>query len=155
MNLQALIDSYESGGTRLRNAVAGLSREQLTAFPIPSTWSIHQIVIHLMHAETYASLRITQAIAEEVPLVMDWNENAFIERLPSHVIPLDLAQTAFDATRRVTASILRTLQADDWERVAVHSKRGRMTVLQMLESYDRHLTHHLSFVDRKRKLVGG
>ena len=60
-----LIDRYAAGGSQLAPAIAGLSREQLNAFPVPGTWSIQQIVLHLMDSDLIASDRMKRVAAEE------------------------------------------------------------------------------------------
>ena len=50
---RTLIDRYAAGAAKLREAASGLSDAQLDALPIPGTWSIRTIVVHLMHAEIF------------------------------------------------------------------------------------------------------
>ena len=47
MNKQ-LIEQYVADAPRLAASIQGLSRQQLNAFPVPGTWSIQQIVLHVM-----------------------------------------------------------------------------------------------------------
>lgn len=42
------IDRYEQGAAELRQAIEGLSPAELNAFPVPGTWSIQQIVWHML-----------------------------------------------------------------------------------------------------------
>ena len=45
--LPQLTDAYLAGPPALRQAVAGMSREQLTARPVPGKWSTLEVVCHL------------------------------------------------------------------------------------------------------------
>src|SRR5262245_39746240 len=51
---RTLIDAYESAAARLRAAVVGLTREDLTARPGPGEWSILEVVIHLADSDAIA-----------------------------------------------------------------------------------------------------
>jgi len=42
-----LIDEYLAGPQLLRQAIAGMSREQLLARPIPGKWSTLEVICHL------------------------------------------------------------------------------------------------------------
>ncbi len=78
---RTLIQTYAAGGQLLREAVAGLSEQQLKAFPVPGTWSIQQIVVHLNDADAVGIDRMKRVAAMEGPLLMGYDENAFTERL--------------------------------------------------------------------------
>ncbi len=48
---RSCIDKYVAGGQELIDAYQGLTCDQLFAHPIPGTWSLHQIAIHLMESD--------------------------------------------------------------------------------------------------------
>src|SRR4029078_11594214 len=49
------IAQYKSGAGQLVQAIAGLTPDELNAFPVPGTWSIQQIVIHMMDSDLIGS----------------------------------------------------------------------------------------------------
>ena len=49
--LPHLIDTYLAGPALLREAVAGLNRDQLLARPVPGKWSTLEVVCHLADFE--------------------------------------------------------------------------------------------------------
>ena len=53
-------------------------------------------------------------------------------------------------TRRQTARTLRLVAPDAWQRTAVHSETGLVTLRQLLLHAINHLRHHLRFVAEKR-----
>jgi hypothetical protein len=73
-----LIEEYEKGGDDLRMAVRGLEREDLLAFPVPGTWSIQQIVIHLLDSELVTADRMKRVIAEEKAALLSFDENRWV-----------------------------------------------------------------------------
>jgi hypothetical protein len=48
---RATIEQYVAGGQQLRAAYEGLTWEQLFAYPIANTWSLHQIAVHIMDSD--------------------------------------------------------------------------------------------------------
>jgi uncharacterized damage-inducible protein DinB len=148
-----LIETFAQGGQVLREAVAGLSRAQLTAFPIPGTWSIHQIVVHLMDADAVAVDRMKRVAAMNNPLLIGYDESAYIEKLSPHEMSLDDCLALFDLNRRLMAGILRRLPDEAFDRTGVHNEAGKVTLGGLVESYIRHLDHHLAFIHKKRAMV--
>ena len=48
---RSLIDAYEAAPAKLRAAVKGLGREELTARPGPGAWSILEVVVHITDSD--------------------------------------------------------------------------------------------------------
>ena len=80
-NLPALIYRYEAGPDEPRRAIAGLSRAELMAVPIPGTWSLQQLLVHLYESDLVSVDRMRRLIAMPTPLLMDYDETAFIREL--------------------------------------------------------------------------
>jgi uncharacterized damage-inducible protein DinB len=154
MDRKQLIDRYEADGPRLAQAIAGLSREQLNAFPVPGTWSIQQIVLHMMDSDLIGSDRMKRIAAEERPTLIGYNETAFAGNLFYDQLDPRLACEIFEKNRRLTADILRRLPEKAFQRKGDHNERGEVSLLDLLETYFDHLDHHLKFLNDKRRLLG-
>jgi uncharacterized damage-inducible protein DinB len=123
-----LIDQYEAGGPLLAKAIAGLSHDELHAFPVPGTWSIHQIVIHMMDSDLVASERMKRVAAMDKPLLIGYDETAFANLPGSNTIDASLACEIFEKNRRATAIILRALPDSAFERFGIHNENGKVTL---------------------------
>src|SRR5579862_9467014 len=106
---QTIINEYEHGGETLRKAVAGLSDADLKAFPVPGTWSIQQIILHLMDSDLIGSDRMKRVAAEEHPTLVGYDETAFSKRLGYEHLSADRATEIFRLNRLMTADVLRHL----------------------------------------------
>lgn len=154
MRHDAIINDYEQAPARLRAAVDGLTSEELNAFPVPGTWSIQQICVHLLHSELFAAARMCQIIAEDVPLLMNWDENTFVSRLRYDRMPINDVLNCIETMRKTMAATLRQLKDEDFARYGIHSKRGKVTLDEQLITYVNHLEHHMAFLLEKRKMLG-
>src|SRR5215831_11894966 len=76
-----LIAAYEQGSDDLRAAVAGMTKEQVLARPVPGRWSTVECVGHLADTEIFFTDRIVRTIAMDRPLLMSADEKQYIERL--------------------------------------------------------------------------
>ncbi len=149
-----LIDRYAAGADVPANAIAGLTSADLLAFPVPETWSIQQIILHLMDSDLIASDRMKRVIAEEGPTLVGFDESAFASRLGYEHLSAQAAAGIFRANRLMTAEILRRLPDAAFERTGRHSERGTVTLRQLVTTMIEHLDHHLRFIREKRKLLG-
>ena len=154
MDYKALIDQFEAGGAKVKAAIVGLSRAELTAFPVPGTWSIQQIVVHLQDAELVAIDRMKRIIAEDNPLLIGFDENEFTRNLFYDDQSAEDAAATLDLARRQMARVLRKLPDTAWARTGVHNERGKLTLGDLLELYTKHLERHLKFAHEKRAKLG-
>jgi uncharacterized damage-inducible protein DinB len=153
-SLPALIDNYLAGPRALRQAVAGMSREQLLARPVPGKWSTLEVVCHLADFDPILADRMKRVIAEERPQLLGADEQRFAAALAYHQRDLEEELTLIERTRSQMGRILRTLPDEALARVGVHNERGPRTLEELLAGAANHITHHLKFVADKRRALG-
>ncbi|MFO0908709.1 MAG: DinB family protein [Isosphaeraceae bacterium] len=151
---RSLIDRYAMGGPMLAYAVSGLSREQERLRPGPGDWSIAELVAHLMDTDLVDSDRMKRVIAEENPVLMGFDESAWVKRLGYQEASVEEAVSLLTANRRWTAAILRRLDDDAFARVGQHSETGRKSLAELLAIAVNHVDHHLRFLYVKRSNLG-
>lgn len=155
--MNALLDQYAAGGQQLRDSIAGLTPEQLKAFPVAGTWSIQQIVIHMLDSDLIGADRMKRVAAEDrEPTLIGYDETAFVRELSYHELDPQKAIEVFDLNRQLTAAALRRLPEDRWQRIGHHNEHPHpMSLSDLLANYVEHLEHHLRFIAQKRAMVEG
>lgn len=152
---RTLIERYATGAAVPGEAIRGLTTAELNAFPVPGTWSIQQIVVHLLDSDLIGSDRMKRVAAENVPpQLIGYDETAFAKNLPYDKIDPAQACEIFRLNRLLTATVLRNLPEPTFERHGMHSERGKETLAELVKGYVNHLDHHLKFIQDKRKLLG-
>lgn len=149
-----LIAAYEQGIDDLRAAVAGMTPEQVLARPVPGKWSTVECVGHVADTEIFFTDRIVRTVALDRPLLMSADEKQYIERLDYQSFDLEEQLALFTALRRHAVRILRAQSPQAWQRTAVHSGSGLLTLRQLVLQPVRHLRHHLPFIAEKRAALG-
>lgn len=152
--LQTLIDQYLDGPKQLRQAVAGMSREQVLAHPIAGKWSTLEVVAHLADFDPILADRMKRVIAEDRPTLLGADENKFAAALAYQDRDLQEELTILELTRSQLARVLKTLPESALQRVGIHNERGPRTLQQLLETTINHIPHHLKFVLEKRQALG-
>src|SRR4029078_1459115 len=109
-----LINDYAAGPQLLREAVRGMTREQLLARPGPGKWSTLEVVCHIADFEIVGADRIKRVIAENQPTLPDGDEKAFAAALRYHDGELEEELQLIGAIRASTTRILRTLKDEDF-----------------------------------------
>ena len=151
---ESQIALYAEGAAILRKAVHGVAPQELSTRIAPGTWSIQEVIVHMIDSDLAATHRMRRIAAEEMPLLVSYDEDAFIARLAAEKTDIAEALALFDANRTFTARWLGTLDSSAFARVGIHTQRGKVTLGEILAIYTHHLTHHMVFIDGKRKALG-
>lgn len=147
------VERYAEGGATPGAAIRGLTPAQLNAFPVPGTWSIQQIVVHLMDTDLIAAYRMKRIIAEDRPRLDLYDENGFAARLHYDRLDAGACCEVFRLNRLNVANLLRALPANAFARVAVHPEVGNLPLGGLVRLYVHHVDHHAAFIRRKRAMV--
>ena len=151
---RTLIDEYEAGADLPAQAIAGLTREELLAHPIPSTWSVQEVVMHLMDSDLVGSDRMKRVIAEPGATLLAYDETRWVQNLGYDHADTKTACEMFRLNRKITAAVLRRLPDEAFQRTGTHTERGVETLEMLVKDYITHLHHHLKFVVAKREKLG-
>ena len=147
-----LIDRYEAGAARIAEAVSGADADALRHRLVPAQWNCLDILCHLADWEQFMADRMKRTLADDKPLLLGAPTHLYPGPLhyAARVVDEELALIA--ATRAQMARILRLVPKDAWDRPAVHSENGLITLRQIVL----HAVHHTDVhVARIHTLLAG
>lgn len=147
------VELFAAGADVPAKAIKGLTRGMLLATPVPNTWSIQQIVVHLLDSDLFAAGRMRRTIAECEPKLEVYDESAFARSLFYEEQDLGDVVAAFALNRKILAATLRRLPDEVFERAALHPEAGRVTLGTFVRLYAHHVDHHVAFIRRKREII--
>lgn len=150
---QSLIDDYARGPAQLREAIRGMTPEQINAAPIPGHWSTRQIICHIADFEIVYAERASRILSEDNPPLRNGDPDQFAARLAYDARDIDEELNLIDATRRHMARILGTLPVESFHRTGVHSTDGPLTLETLLKRITHHIGHHIRFIAEKRAVL--
>lgn len=158
MDRKNLIEEYERGGQALARAIDGLTPQDLLAPPpadVPGlgTWTIQQVVIHLMDSDLIWTARMKSIIAEEHPTILGYDQSKFAANLFYELQDAQRAVRIFDLNRIMFAKVLRKLPDSAFGRTGMHNERGEITLDAALQGMVQHVAHHVDFIRLKREKI--
>jgi uncharacterized damage-inducible protein DinB len=150
----ALIEAYRRGPALLRKSVADMTDEQLLAYPVPGKMSAKEVVCHVVDADQFLADRMKRTIATDLPLLVGVDGIAYLEALHYAERDLELDFALMDATRGQMAADLERLEPEAWERTAIHTETGLVTLRGLLLHAIRHVERHVDAIHLKRAALG-
>lgn len=150
----ALIDSIAAAPARLRQAVAGLSDEQLDTPYRDGGWTVRQVVHHVPDSHLNAYIRFRWALTEDNPRIKAYDESTWAKLPDASSAPIGMSLDLLEALHVRWVHFLRSLGEQDYARTLEHPENGSMTVGMLLRMYEWHGRHHAGHITALRDRLG-
>src|SRR5215213_6052881 len=148
-----MIERMRGTPARLEDLFAGLSSETLTA-QLDGRWSMQENAGHLLDLESLVSQRIDEYLAGNSALHAADMSNRKTHDAHYNNVPADSILKAFRTARLDIVRRLESLEADVFERSALHPRLNvPMRFVDMLFFQAEHDDYHLARISELKKLA--
>ena len=150
-----LVAEIAEAPTRLRDAVAGLTPEQLDTPYRPGGWTVRQLVHHVADSHLNAYARLKLALTEDAPTIKPYDEARWAELPDVAAVPIETSLRLLVALHERWVAVLEALEPGQWARALHHPEHARpMTLDTLLALYAWHGRHHVAHVTALRAREG-
>lgn len=150
VNFEAFLKTHE----QLASAIDGLSEEQTTWKPKPESWSVLEVLSHLVDHSLVISFRIRDILAGTEARLPAFNQDAWVSGQYANAGSVaDVLQT-FHALLLYNSLLLSRLDAADLEKTGVNAKGENVKITDIVEGFTRHVQRHLGQIDRIKQAAG-
>lgn len=137
----ALIKEIRTAPGKLREAVAGLSDEQLNTKY--RNWTIRQITHHLADSHLHSIIRFKWALTEDHPTIKAYEEGDWVQTAECLNGDLEPALALLDGLHSKWVQLLEAMTADQYARTFHHPQSNESVSLwRALNIYAWHGRHH-------------
>ncbi|MFQ5649384.1 MAG: DinB family protein [bacterium] len=143
----------EASPAVLDGGVAGLTKDVLRAPEAPGKWSMLETIQHLADSELVWAYRLRMVLAQDKPDITGYDQDLWAKRLNYQTSELSDALAQFKLLRAANLRLLRSLSAEELQRVGLHKERGEESVQHMMRLYAGHDLVHLRQLSRIRTKV--
>jgi DinB superfamily len=139
-------------GTRVRQAIAGLSNAQLRMPEREGKWSMRDVVRHLADGELVLAWRYRMILAHDRPPIAGYDQDLWVQKLErdddTETIVRDL-----ETVRSINLRLLRSQKPEAWERVGLHAERGEESLALLVRMAAGHDIVHTRQLHRIREAI--
>jgi uncharacterized damage-inducible protein DinB len=140
--------------SRLREAVSGLSEEQLDTEYRPGGWTVRQVVHHLPDSHLNRYVRFKLALTEEEPTIRPYDEDRWARLEDTRLTPPAISLDLLEALHERWVVLLRSLSTEDFRRTFRHPDLGRVSLNKNVGLYAWHGRHHIAHITALRERMG-
>src|SRR6266404_1020243 len=148
--LADLLERFRRGAELVAVSTTGAAGAMLDFKPSEDKWGVRTIVCHLADTELVLAVSIRQIIAEDNPQVPVYDQNLWADRLDYGRRKLSQALDTFRRTRAENYELLKDLPEETFARTGQHSKRGTITLLDLLRIFAEHPEKHVQQIHAAR-----
>jgi len=151
----AMIETIAEAPRRMRDAVAGLTPEQLETPYREGGWTLRQVVHHVPDSHLNSYCRFKLALTENEPTIRPYDEARWAELSDSVDTPIETSLTLLESLHDRWVRLLRSMTDDDFRRTLKHPEMGTvMTLDAMVSLYSWHCKHHVAHITTTRQRNG-
>jgi hypothetical protein len=151
---EARIRELEALPRNLRNAVAGLSENQLDTPYRPGGWTVRQVVHHLPDSHINSYCRFRLALTESSPIIKTYEEALWAELPDARTSPIEPSLVLLEGLHGRFSAMLRSMVESDFGRTFRHPELGEIRLDWTLGLYAWHSRHHVAHITSLRTREG-
>lgn len=149
-----MLESMSETPKLMRQAVDGLSDQQLDTPYRDGGWTARQVVHHVPDSHMNGYVRAKLALTEERPTIKPYDEAAWAMLKDSELTPVETSLALLEGVHTRWITLFRSLDDDQWKREFVHPDNGPMTLEALLSLYSWHGRHHVGHITALRERMG-
>ena len=144
------IIEIESIPAELREAVNGLTDEQLDTPYRPEGWTVRQVTHHIPDSHLNAYVRMKLALTQTEPTICVYDEKDWAKFYDVFNTPIEVSLYLLESLHKRWIVLLKSLTEEDCRRKFIHPESGLKTVDWLIALYAWHGKHHTAHITSLR-----
>lgn len=153
--ISSWITIIETLPLKMREAVNGLTSEQMDSPYREGGWTIRQVVHHVADSHMNAYIRFKLALTEDNPTIKPYLEEKWAEQVEARHGQIEMSLRILEALHHRWTTVLSNIYSTDWKRTYYHPENKKTTALEeALGLYAWHSRHHVAHITNHRLKMG-
>lgn len=148
------VNDIEQAPTKLRDALKGLSDQQINTPYRDGGWTVRQVTHHVPDSHMNAYIRFKLALTEDEPTIRLYMEDRWAELPEAKQAPVEVSLALLDSLHHRWTMMLRNMSDSDWKRNFQHPEMGLLSLEKTLALYAWHGRHHVAHITSLREKMG-
>jgi uncharacterized damage-inducible protein DinB len=146
-DVQTFLDTYG----QLREAIRGLSAEELRWKEAPGKWSVTEVLAHLADHSIVTSFRIRAILADAADRLPAFEQDKWVAGQKANEAEAGNILEAYRALLHYNAQLLGRLTEAELAKTGVNAKGETVSIADLIRGFVRHVRNHLGQIDRIRQ----
>lgn len=138
-----LLAKYRAQSLAFIEAAKAFNAADLNTTPA-GEWSAAFVIHHIADAEMQFGVRYANALAEDNPVIIPFDEDKFPIGLKYAQRSVSVSIEAFTSVSTLNYEILKNSTVEDWARESTHPERGAVKLSSLVKSSANHIESHIA-----------
>ena len=138
-----LLSEYTKTVNEFLAEVDAINPGDLLKSPKSDEWSVGFVIHHMADSEVHFASRFLNALAEDKPNIMPFNEEVYPEKLNYAARDVAASKAAVASLSIFVTGLLMGIKPNDWNRISNHPENGEMTLIDLLTKVISHYKAHI------------
>jgi hypothetical protein len=143
MEHQLLLEKYHSSAISFVAEGRKISAQKLNQAK-SGEWSAAFVIHHIADAEIQFGVRYANALCEENPSIIPFDEEKFPIGLQYEKRSVTVSLDALAASHAMNYEILKNASNDAWKRISTHPEKGVVSLFQIVTLAANHIEGHIA-----------
>jgi hypothetical protein len=144
--LQGWINDIKELPAKVRQAVTGLTDEQLDTPYRPGGWTIRQVVHHIADSHMNSLIRFKWTLTEDAPTIKPYDEKGWALQA-DYKLPVEPSLKMLEGIHVHMVTLFESFTDTQWHLYFTHPESGaNLTLKRTLATYSWHGKHHLAHI---------
>ncbi|HUI57355.1 MAG TPA: bacillithiol transferase BstA [Bryobacteraceae bacterium] len=149
-----LIADVAAAPARFREAVRGLTDQQLDTPYRPGGWTVRQVVHHVPDSHMNCFIRFRLALTEDEPVIKPYDQTKWAELHDSRTAPVEVSLQLLESLHGRWVAMMRAMSDGDFARAFRHPEVGVVRLDTALAAYAWHGKHHAAHITGLQERMG-
>ncbi|WP_163855326.1 DinB family protein [Paenibacillus elgii] len=147
------IEAYLHTHEQLKQAIEGLSENQLKWKATPEQWSVTEVLSHLADHNIVVSFRIRELLSGSAAQLPAFKQDPWVSSVRANESSADDILDVFRALLVFNSQLFRRLTGEDWSKSGVNFKGETVTLEQAVQAFINHVQTHLRQIERIKQAL--
>jgi len=151
---EAIISAYVHAYEEIEQEITGLTEQQLRWKSSPSSWSVTEVLGHLVDHSIVVSFRIREILAGSPATLPSFNQDAWVAGQKANEEQISQLITIANGLVQYNSGLLERLSDEEWEKTGINFKGETVSLAAIIPGFVAHVQNHLKQIGRiKQELV--
>ncbi len=147
IDIQAYLDTH----SHLVQAIEGLSEERLRWKAAPESWSVTEVLAHLLDHNLVVSFRIRDILGDTTARLPAFNQDNWVSGQKANESDAGEILETYRALLRYNSLLFGKLTETDLEKTGINFKGETVRIVDIAAGFIKHVHHHIAQIERVKR----
>ncbi|KQY84124.1 hypothetical protein ASD24_10070 [Paenibacillus sp. Root52] len=152
---ESIISAYTQAYSEIEQEIAGLSEQQVRWKSSPTSWSVTEVLAHLVDHSIVVSFRIREILAGSQVKLPAFDQDAWVAGQKANEEHVSKLIAIAHGLVQYNSGLLERLDEQEWNKTGINFKGESVSLSAIIPAFVAHVQHHVNQIRRIKQEAAG